>query len=102
MSDIAKTASMYQNAVEERKNAYFNVIDGLIDYANFNKETLVIDKDKAQMETIIYDLSKRTKHMVASIATTDSKDVFALIAAAYIRELAWEIDAIINRNIHAH
>lgn len=63
-----------KKALDEKYHAYYEKVNDIIDYANMNKDNLVIKGSQEQLDTLIGQLFDRTVNSIKKIKTIDSEE----------------------------
>lgn len=85
-----------KEAVQQKQHNYYEQVNRIIDYANKNREFLIINNSQKQLDNLIAQLFDRTINSIKKIKYIDS-DEWALIAdfIAYIKD---EIEKVVDIN----
>lgn len=82
--------------LEQKHREYYDRVNNVIDYANENKDSLVIRDSKEQLDKLIAQLFDRTVNSIKKIKTIDSEEWD--IIGNFITRLMSEIRMIVSRN----
>lgn len=85
-----------KEALEQKHHKYYERVNQLIDYANENRETLVIKDSQNQLDNLIAQLFDRTVNSIKKIKTIDSEEWD--IIDEFIKRLNREIEKVVNSN----
>ena len=85
-----------KEAISQKQHAYYERVNSIIDYANTNKDTLVVKADQKRLDSLIGQLFDRTVNSIKKIRTLNSEE-WALIGD-YIAQLKSEIEQITDSN----
>ena len=85
-----------KEALDKKHHEYYARVNALIDFANKNRETLVIKDSKDQLDRLIAQLFDRTVNSIKKIKTTDSEEWN--IIGDFISYIKTEIEKVISRN----
>ena len=83
-------------ALNEKHHEYYEYVNRIIDYANENRDSLVIKGSIEQLDNLIAQLFDRTVNSIKKIKTIDSEE-WAVIKGFIIR-FDEEIKNIVNKN----
>lgn len=82
--------------LDEKHHKFYNRVNRIIDYANKNKESLVIKGSQEQLDNLITQLFDRTVNSIKKIKTIDSEEWD--IIGDFIARIEEDADKIVNRN----
>ena len=82
--------------LSEKQKKYYDFVNEIIDYANSNKELLIIEGSSEKLDNLIGQLFDRTVNNIKKIKTTDSEE-WDLIKD-FMVNLKNDIEKIINEN----
>lgn len=85
-----------KGALANKQHDYYEIVNGIIDYANKNKDSLLIEGSQAKVDDLISQLFDRTVNSIKKIKTTDS-DEWDLIRV-FTQQIKHEIEVIVDRN----
>lgn len=85
-----------KEALSQKQHEYYEQVNSIIDYANTNKDTLVVKGDQQQLDTLIGQLFDRTVNSIKRVKTLDSEE-WTLIGDFMVR-LKSEIERIVSAN----
>ena len=85
-----------KEALEQKQHEFYESVNEIIDYANINRDTLVIKDSQEQLDTLIARLFDRTVNSIKKIKTTDSEEWDMI--GDFIFHLKKDIEKIVNRN----
>ena len=85
-----------KEALSQKQHEYYEQVNSIIDYANTNKDALVVKSDQQQLDTLIGQLFDRTVNSIKKVKTLDSEE-WALIGDFMVR-LKSEIERIVSAN----
>ena len=85
-----------KEALSQKHHEYYERVNSVIDYANENRETLVIKGSQGQLDSLIAQLFDRTVNSIKKIKTTDSEEWG--IIGDFIAHLKGEIEKVVVRN----
>lgn len=85
-----------KEALNQKQHEYYDRVNNIIDYANENRESLVMREGKEQLDHLIGQLFDRTVNSIKKIKDIDSEE-WSLIGDFIIR-IKSDIEAIININ----
>ena len=63
-----------KEALEQKQHEFYESVNEIIDYANTNRDTLVIKDSQEQLDALIARLFDRTVNSIKKIKTTDSEE----------------------------
>lgn len=82
--------------LEQKHHQYYDKVNSVIDYANTNKDSLVIKGSQEKIDNLIAQLFDRTINSIKKIKTLDSEEWDIL--KEFIDNIKNEIDKIVNFN----
>ena len=85
-----------KGALANKQHDYYEIVNSIIDYANKNKDSLLIEGSQAKVDDLISQLFDRTVNSIKKIKTTDS-DEWDLIRV-FTQQIKHEIEVIVDRN----
>lgn len=85
-----------KEALEQKQHEFYESVNEIIDYANTNRDTLVIKDSQEQVDALIARLFDRTVNSIKKIKTTDSEEWDMI--GDFIFHLKKDIEKIVNRN----
>lgn len=85
-----------KEVLSQMHHEYYESTNSVIDYANENRETLVIKGSQAQLDSLIGQLFDRTVNSIKKIKTIDSEEW--LIVGNFIDHIKGEIEKIVDKN----
>ena len=85
-----------KEALEQKQHEFYESANEIIDYANINRDTLVIKDSQEQLDALIARLFDRTVNSIKKIKTTDSEEWDMI--GDFIFHLKKDIEKIVNRN----
>lgn len=85
-----------KEALSQKQHAYYERVNNIIDYANANKETLVVQGNQEQLDNLIGQLFERTVHNIKKIKILDSEEW--LLIEDYISHSKSDIEKIVSAN----
>lgn len=85
-----------RKALAQKQHDFYERVNGVIDYANENKETLIIKGSQERLDALIASLFDRTVNSIKKVKTIDSEE-WELIAN-YISEIKGDIEKIVGEN----
>lgn len=85
-----------KEALEQKQHEFYVSVNEIIDYANTNRDTLVIKDSQEQLDALIARLFDRTVNSIKKIKTTDSEEWDMI--GDFIFHLKKDIEKIVNRN----
>ena len=85
-----------KEALEQKQHEFYESVNEIIDYANINRDTLVIKDSQEQLDALIARLFDRTVNSIKKIKTTDSEEWDMI--GDFIFHLKKDIEKIVNRN----
>ncbi len=83
-------------ALEQKQHTYYENVNSIIDYANANKDSLIIHGSCDQMDKLIAQLFDRTVNSIKKVKTIDSEE-WELIRE-YINQTRKSIVQIVNKS----
>lgn len=63
-----------KEALDQKHHEYYDQVNSIIDYANLNREKLVIKESKEQLDKLVAQLFDRTVNSIKKIKTLDSEE----------------------------
>ena len=87
-----------KEALAQKQKKYYDVVNSVIDYANRNKNLLVIYEDQKELDRLVEKLFSKAINSIKNIKTTDSQDINALAVRDYTKQVKADMDTIILRN----
>ena len=85
-----------KEALDKKHHQYYERVNALIDYANRNRETLVIKGSQDQLDRLVAQLFDRTVNSIKKIKTTDSEEW--KIICDFIAHIKREIETVVKNN----
>lgn len=85
-----------KEALEQKQHEYYNRVNNIIDYANINRDSLVIDGGQKQLDRLIGQLFDRTVNSIKKIKVIDSEE-WSLIGE-FIARIKNEVEKIVSVN----
>lgn len=85
-----------KEALNEKHHEYYASVNNVIDYANENRDALVVKGNQEKLDNLIAQLFDRTINSIKKIKTLDSEEWD--IIGDFIAHLASEIEKIVNQN----
>ncbi len=85
-----------KEAVSKKQYEYYESVNKIIDYANANRDFLVIKDSQKQLDSLMGQLFDRTVNSIKKIKTSDSEE-WALIGD-FIGHIKTEIEKIVQAN----
>ena len=85
-----------KEALNQKQHEYYERVNNIIDYANENRDFLVINGGQKQLDHLIGQLFDRTVNSIKRIKTTDSEE-WSLIGD-FIAHIDGEVDKIVSTN----
>lgn len=85
-----------KEVLDKKHRNYYEKVNKIIDYANKNRETLVIKGSQDQLDKIVGQLFDRTVNSIKKIKTVDSEE-WGIIGVFIIR-CKKEIENVVNKN----
>lgn len=85
-----------KESLNQKHQEYYGRVNSIIDYANENRELLVIECSQAQMDSLVAQLFDRTVNSIKKIKTIDSEEWD--IIGEFIVHIESEIEKIVNKN----
>ena len=85
-----------KEALEQKQHEYYNRVNNIIDYANKNRDSLVINGGQKQLDRLIGQLFDRTVNSIKKIKAMDSEE-WLLIGESIVR-IKNEVEKIVSTN----
>lgn len=85
-----------KEALSQKHHDYYEFVNGIIDYANENRELLVLKDGKEQLDNLISQLFDRTVNSIKKIKSLDSEEWDVI--GGFIDRIKSEIERIVDRN----
>ena len=85
-----------KEALSEKQHNYYERVNGIIEYANENRETLVIKGSQDRLDNLIAQLFDRTVNSIKKIKTIDSEEWD--IIDEFVNRINKEIIQVVNDN----
>lgn len=85
-----------KEALEQKQHEYYEHVNNVIDYANKNRESLVIKGSQQQLDSLIAQLFDRTVNSIKKIKALDSEE-WTLIEDFIVR-IKSEVEKIVSEN----
>ena len=63
-----------KKALSEKQKEYYNLVNNIIDYANINKDSLIIKESRENLDNLIGQLFDRTINSIKKVKTLDSEE----------------------------
>ena len=85
-----------KEALSQKQHEYYGRVNSIIDYANANRDSLVIKDSQKQLDSLIGQLFDRTVNSIKKIKALDSEE-WSLIADFIVR-IKIEVEKIVSAN----
>lgn len=85
-----------KEALSQKHHQYYEKVNKVIDYANQNRDILVIKDSQSQLDNLIAQLFDRTVNSIKKIKSTDSEEWG--IIGDFISHIKSEIEKIVSKN----
>lgn len=85
-----------KEALEQKQHAFYDKVNNLIDYANVNRDRLIIKGSKDILDNLVAQLFDRTVNSIKKIKTIDSEE-WNLIGD-FISRIKEDIEETVNKN----
>lgn len=85
-----------KEALNQKQHTYYDSINKIIDYANENRDSLLIKGAKEQLDNLINQLFDRTINVIKKIKTIDSEEWD--IIENFITKIKSEIEKLVSKN----
>lgn len=85
-----------KEAVSKEHHKYYKKVNIVIDYANENRDLLVVKGSKEQLDSLVAQLFDRTINSIKKIKTIDSEEWD--IIGDFITRLKGDIEKVVNKN----
>ena len=85
-----------KEALNQKHQEYYENVSKVIDYANENRELLVVKGSQEQLDSLINQLFDRTVNSIKKIKTVDSEEWD--IIGDFVAHLKGEIEKVVNKN----
>ena len=85
-----------KEALEQKQHEYYNRVNNIIDYANKNRDSLVINGGQKQLDRLISQLFDRTDNSIKKIKAIDSEE-WSMIGEFIVR-IKNEVEKIVSTN----
>ncbi|MBQ8547283.1 MAG: HNH endonuclease [Lachnospiraceae bacterium] len=85
-----------KEALAQKHHGYYERVNRIIDYANENKDTLIIKDGQEQLDGLIAQLFDRTVNSIKKIKTIDSEEWDVI--GDFIDRLKADIEKVVTRN----
>lgn len=85
-----------KEALSQKQHEYYEQVNSIIDYANTNKDTLIVKDDQQQLDILIGQLFDRTVNSIKKIKNLDSEE-WILIGDFMVR-IKSDIEMIVSAN----
>lgn len=85
-----------QEALEKKRHKYYEMISAIIDFANENREKLIIKGSKDTLDGLISQLFDRTVGVIGKIKTSDSEEWD--IVGSLVEHVKKEVEKVIGLN----
>ncbi len=89
-----------KEALDQKHQEYYENVNKLIDYANENRDSLIIKGSQSQLDALIAQLFDRTVNSIKKIKTTDSEEWDMI--GDFMSHLKREIEKIVTKNQKIH
>lgn len=83
-------------ALSQKQQEYYERVNNIIDYANVNRDSLVIEGSQGQLDSLIGQLFDRTVNSIKKIKTLDSEEW--ILIGDLISHLKEEIEKVVSTN----
>ena len=85
-----------KEALSQKHHSYYERVNYVIDYANENRDSLVIKGSQEQLDSLIAQLFDRTVNSIKKIKTTDSEEWNMI--GEFINHIKSEVDTVVRKN----
>ena len=85
-----------KEAVNQKQHKYYDRVNKIIDYANENRNSLVIKDSQKKLDDLVDQLYDRTVNSIKKVKTTDSEEWE--IIGNFISSLKYNIERVVNEN----
>lgn len=85
-----------KEALNQKHQEYYGKVNSIIDYANENRERLVIKGSQEQLDVLIAQLFDRTINSIKKIKTIDSEEWD--VVGAFIAHIKSEVEKVVSKN----
>lgn len=85
-----------KNDLNQKHHEYYDSVNKIIDYANKNKDFLVIKGSQGQLDSLIIQLFDRTVNSIKKIKTIDSEEW--VIIGDFIARIERDVKSIVSKN----
>lgn len=85
-----------KEALSQKQHEYYEYVNSIIDYANINRDSLIIKDSQKRLDSLIGQLFDRTVNSIKKIKTLDSEE-WSLIADFIVR-IKSEVEKIVSEN----
>ena len=85
-----------KEALSQKQHEYYERVNGIIDYANASRDTLVVKGDQKQLDSLIGQLFDRTVNSIKKIKNLDSEEW--TLVGDFIDHLKGEVEKIVSAN----
>lgn len=85
-----------KEALNQKHHSYYERVNYVIDYANENRDSLVIKGSQEQLDSLIAQLFDRTVNSIKKIKTTDSEEWNMI--GEFINHIKSEVDTVVRKN----
>lgn len=85
-----------KEALEQKHHKYYEDVNSIIDYANENREALVIKGSQQQLDSLIVQLFDRTVNSIKKIKTIDSEEWG--IIGDFVAHIKSEVEKVVSKN----
>lgn len=91
------TKEEQKKALSQKQQEYYDIVNNIIDYANMNKDSLIIKDSRENLDNLIGQLFDRTVNSIKKIKTLDSEEW--ILIKDFMFNLKSEIEKVINKNL---
>lgn len=85
-----------KKALNQKQQENYDIVNSIIDYANMNKDSLIIKESRESLDNLVGQLFDRTVNSIKNIKTVDSEEWTFI--KEFMFNLKSEIEKIINKN----
>ena len=85
-----------KESLSQKQNEYYENVNNIIDYANENRDSLVMKESRKQLDSLIAQLFDRTVNSIKKIKTIDSEEW--IIIGKFMAQIKSDIEKIVSTN----
>lgn len=85
-----------KEALNKKHHEYYEKVNGIIDYANNHRDSLIVKGSQEKLDNLIAQLFDRTVNSIKKIKSTDSEEWYLI--GEFITQNKKEVEKVVNKN----